>query len=80
MRTTVREKKSGMIRKIGASGGAEEGINESLFAPRLQRRLGKGNRRTDVQRIRGEATNERISTDLDCIKNRLWGVQPVNLF
>jgi hypothetical protein len=42
------------------------------------RRLGKVNRRTDVQQIRGETTDERISTDLDCVKNRLWGVQPVN--
>ena len=48
---------------------------------RLGRRLGKDNlRRTDVQRIRGETTDEQISTDLDCIKNRLWGVQSVNLF
>ena len=44
------------------------------------RRLGKDNRQTDVQRIGGETTDERISTDLDCIKNRLWGVQSVNLF
>ena len=32
--------------------------------------------RIDVQRIWGKATDEPISTDLDCIKNRLWGVHP----
>ena len=68
-----------MIRKIGVSGGVEEDISESLFAPSLPRRLVKDNRRTDVQRIRGEETDERISTDLDCIKNRLWGVHPHSL-
>jgi hypothetical protein len=36
----------------------------------LDNRLGKGNRRTDVQRIRGQATDERISTDLDWTKSQ----------
>jgi hypothetical protein len=44
----------------------------SQSRPRFGRRLGKGNRRTDVQRIRGQATDERISTNLDCIKNGFW--------
>ncbi len=46
----------------------------------LDNRLGKGNRRTDVQWIRGQATDERISTDLDCTKSRLLYVHPVILF
>jgi hypothetical protein len=47
---------------------------------RLNNRLGKGNRRTDVQRIRGQSTDERISTDLDCTKSRLLCVETLNLF
>jgi hypothetical protein len=47
---------------------------------RLGRRLDKGNRRTDLQLIRGVENDERISTDLDCIKNRLWCVKTENHF
>jgi len=39
---------------------------------RLERRLGQDNRRTDVQRIRGQATDEPMSTDLDCTKSRFF--------
>ena len=74
------------IRRLGAppgqtrKGGGGGMDRVTVLGPRLTRRLGKDNRRTDVQRIRGESTDEWISTDLDCIKNRLWGVQTVNHF
>ena len=45
--------------------------------PRLDNRLGQGNWRTDVQPIRGQATDEPMSTDLDCTKSRLLCVQKI---
>jgi hypothetical protein len=55
-------------------------ISKHDTTTRLDNRLGQGNRRTDVQRIRGQATDEQMSTDLDCTKSRLLCVQPVSLF
>jgi hypothetical protein len=45
----------------------DQGFDLTHWGSRLDRRLGKGNRRTDVQRFWGQTTDERISTDLDCI-------------